>query len=335
MMTPGEDLESPFEESVYEFLRDQGYQIQKQVGCVGYRIDLAIIDPKEPGRYLIGIECDGAQYHSSKVARDRDRLRQQILEGLGWRMHRVWSTDWYRSPVAAKTSLTEAIEKARISQTIPVKNENQKKDVFTEISPHLPDSSTEQIQNPITDNSDDIIPVYCYYTHVSLGIRWDTTELDRYTIADLTQEIVNVESPVHISDVIERIKDLTGIPRMGSRVRGSIDSGIDYAISTQKVKRIHDFLWKTEQQETHLRRRLPEFKPNIERIDDSEIEAAICHVLNNQYATSRTDLIGPVARIFGLKATKKVSDRILEIIEQSINHGILEVLPNLKVNLKK
>lgn len=98
----GTDCESSFEESVYNFLVENGHIVKKQVGCAGFRIDLAVVDKKSPGRYVIGIECDGAKYHCSRVARDRDRLRQRILESLGWRIHRVWSTDWYRNRAEAE-----------------------------------------------------------------------------------------------------------------------------------------------------------------------------------------------------------------------------------------
>jgi superfamily I DNA and/or RNA helicase/very-short-patch-repair endonuclease len=88
-------FDSPFEEDVYYALVDQGYSIRTQVGCSGYRIDLAVVDKDHPGQFLLGIECDGASYHSSPTARDRDRLRQQVLERLGWKIHRIWSTDWF------------------------------------------------------------------------------------------------------------------------------------------------------------------------------------------------------------------------------------------------
>jgi len=91
------------------------YDVHKQVGCAGYRVDLGIISPKSPGRYILGIECDGAKYHSSPVARERDRLRQQILEGLGWRIYHVWSTDWYRNRADAEHKLLSAAENAKKS----------------------------------------------------------------------------------------------------------------------------------------------------------------------------------------------------------------------------
>ncbi|MGI4776841.1 MAG: DUF4011 domain-containing protein [Janthinobacterium lividum] len=94
----GLDPDSPFEVAVIARLRAQGWIVHPQVGCSGYRIDLAVVDPRAPGRYLVGIECDGRAYHSGATARDRDRLRQHVLESLGWRIHRIWSTDWWLDP---------------------------------------------------------------------------------------------------------------------------------------------------------------------------------------------------------------------------------------------
>ncbi len=90
-------FDSPFEEDVYHALKDRGCTLRTQVGCSGYRIDLAVVDKNHSGQFLLGIECDGASYHSSPTARDRDRLRQQVLERLGWKIYRIWSTDWFRN----------------------------------------------------------------------------------------------------------------------------------------------------------------------------------------------------------------------------------------------
>jgi very-short-patch-repair endonuclease len=89
------EADSEFERMVATKIRKAGYEVHHQVGCSGYRIDLGVVDPAAPGRYLLGIECDGATYHRAATARDRDKLRQLILEGLGWKLHRIWSTDWW------------------------------------------------------------------------------------------------------------------------------------------------------------------------------------------------------------------------------------------------
>lgn len=109
--TPGgDDFESPFEAEVATALRNVGWIVRAQVGCSGYRIDLAVVDPERPGRYLLGVECDGASYHRARTARDRDRLREEVLRGLGWTLHRVWSTDWWENPEAQVRSLNERLQ---------------------------------------------------------------------------------------------------------------------------------------------------------------------------------------------------------------------------------
>ena len=90
--------ESPFEYAVKQILEQHGFEVETQIGIAGYFIDLAIRDPRNTNIFLVGIECDGATYHSSKSARDRDKIRQRVLESLGWRFYRIWSTDWFRNP---------------------------------------------------------------------------------------------------------------------------------------------------------------------------------------------------------------------------------------------
>ena len=97
-MESGRETYSPFQEAVADKLRSLGHDAREEVAAGGKFIDLAVVDPKRPGRYVLGIECDGASYHSSRSARERDRLREQHLKGLGWRLHRIWSTDWFRNP---------------------------------------------------------------------------------------------------------------------------------------------------------------------------------------------------------------------------------------------
>ncbi|EEF25994.1 conserved hypothetical protein [Ricinus communis] len=89
------DFDSPFEKAVCAALAERGWAVHPQVGVSAFRIDLGIVDPDAPGRYLAGVECDGATYHRSATARDRDKLREHVLRGLGWDIVRIWSTDWW------------------------------------------------------------------------------------------------------------------------------------------------------------------------------------------------------------------------------------------------
>jgi superfamily I DNA and/or RNA helicase/very-short-patch-repair endonuclease len=105
-------FDSPFEEDVYNTLVQQGYTIRTQVGCSGYRIDLGVVNKNRPGEFCLGIECDGASYHSSPTARDRDRLRQEVLEKLGWSIYRIWSTAWFRNKPEQTRLLIEKIRQS-------------------------------------------------------------------------------------------------------------------------------------------------------------------------------------------------------------------------------
>ena len=100
----------PFEDAIASFLAENGYTVDKQIGCAGFRVDLAIVDDENPGKYILGITTDGKMYASSKVARDRDRLREQVLKGLGWKLYHLWSTDWYRNRDLGRKRLLEAVE---------------------------------------------------------------------------------------------------------------------------------------------------------------------------------------------------------------------------------
>lgn len=109
--------ENPFEESVADALRAKGWEVRTQIGVSGFRIDLGVVHPDHAGAFLAGVECDGATYHSSATARDRDQIRENVLNGLGWTILRVWSTDWFRSMDEAlerlQKGLTAALEASR------------------------------------------------------------------------------------------------------------------------------------------------------------------------------------------------------------------------------
>ena len=115
------DFESPFEIAVARALRDKGWNVRPQIGVSAYRIDLGIVHPDEPGVYLAGVECDGAMYHSSAFARERDKIRQSVLEGLGWTLFRVWSTDWW-------TNRSKALENLHQQLALHLETDRQKRE---------------------------------------------------------------------------------------------------------------------------------------------------------------------------------------------------------------
>jgi very-short-patch-repair endonuclease len=137
-------FESPLEEAVYDALTARGLTLDTQIGCSGYRIDMAVRNPEHPGVYLLGIECDGASYHSSKTARDRDRLRQWQLERMGWKLHHIWSSDWFANSARETQRVLEAVAEA---VSIPTTT------TALETDEHQGDEESSETDSPLVEPS--------------------------------------------------------------------------------------------------------------------------------------------------------------------------------------
>jgi hypothetical protein len=116
-ITTGKEPDSPFEESVIRYIQSLGYVAHPQVGVAGFYIDIGVM-VEGSYNYILGIECDGAGYHSSKSARDRDRIRQDILESMGWKIYRIWSTDWFKHRSEEESRLKNALEEVKNNAVI-------------------------------------------------------------------------------------------------------------------------------------------------------------------------------------------------------------------------
>lgn len=318
------DTDSPFEDSVHDFLRGAGYSVRKQVGCARFRIDLAIEDPVAPGRYLLGIECDGAQYHSSPVARDRDRLRQQILEGLGWRLYRIWSTDWYRNRMESQQRLLEAIRRAE-------EGNREEASPGPLVEPDPPESSSYEEESGDIDLDDPEYSVSDYKTCTSLGvpIEGDLHSRPTEVLAEAVASVVDVEGPVHIDEVMHRIRELWRYRRTGQRIQRAIERGINHAERERQIRRRGDFLWPVVMDVVPVRRRTGNPPPDIRLICDEEIEGAIRLVLERQFGTLLDDLCVQVSRLLGFHATHEVTaGGISRVIDNLIREGNLEQRSN-------
>lgn len=162
-----DDFDSPFEESVANELRKRGWKIQTQIGASKFKIDLGIYNPNEPGSFLAGVECDGASYHSSPTARDRDRVRHIILENLGWRLVRIWSTDYFLNPenVIARVhnELTKLLDEDNLQreEKKAAEEEARKKEhqfEMEEEEPRNQDESSDIYQEQVEQPEEDNIP---------------------------------------------------------------------------------------------------------------------------------------------------------------------------------
>jgi very-short-patch-repair endonuclease len=134
---------NPFEQDIYDSLSAAGLGLVSQYGVSGYRLDFAVKHPNEPGRFVLAIEADGASYHSTETVRDRDRIRQSHLERLGWRFHRIWSTEWFRNK---ETEIQLAL--TAFKESLTVRLAYTQEEVQIKSPPFLPDSAQRQGLEP-------------------------------------------------------------------------------------------------------------------------------------------------------------------------------------------
>ena len=243
------DFESPFESAVARALRDKGWDVHPQVGVSAYRIDLGVVHPDVPGIYLAGVECDGAMYHSSAFARERDKIRQAVLEGLGWTMLRLWSTDWW-------TNRAKALETLHTSLQVYLQADRQKReeaaqnnDVAIEAVPNddleiydvsedEPTEIDENIASEVDGDEDDhnVLAVgyasdlfgdgeHCYVTTEFNGGHYqpdpDAFYSEEYQarLASMIDHVIDTEGPVHEDVLVRRIARHHGFQRAGRQIR--------------------------------------------------------------------------------------------------------------------
>jgi very-short-patch-repair endonuclease len=140
---------NPFEKDIYDALTGKGISLLPQWGVSSYRIDMVAQHPQQPGRFVLAIECDGASYHSLPTARDRDRLRQQQLEALGWRFHRIWSTDWFMRREKEIQRAVDAYEAAvKYANQVDAQKNKPTKPVPQTAQPFTSQSLTPEINSP-------------------------------------------------------------------------------------------------------------------------------------------------------------------------------------------
>ena len=343
-MQSRDDTDSPFEDAVASVLRSHGHEVRVQVGCAGFRVDLAVVDPRERGRYLLGIECDGAKYHSSPVARDRDRLRQQILESLGWTIYRIWSTDWYRNRADTTDRMLAAIENAKnmprrvigSPATQPSYASSYTADEYeeeyavydytpTEVAPSVVAGVSEEDQVTLGIAASSLlfndIPAYEVCRSLRIPVMGELHDVSAASLAFAIEDVVQVEGPVHLAEVIRRIRTLWGLHRAGNRIREAVERGIQLAVDGRIVERDGDFL-RIPNTTTPLRRRNGDPPARIDLISDAEIAESVKHVLRMQFATARRDLINAAARRLGIQATSSaVETRVDEVVENGIRDG--------------
>lgn len=201
----GKAPDSDFEVSVMEALHQAGFESEAQVGVAGFFIDIAVKDPGKPGRYLMGIECDGATYHSAKSARDRDRLRQEVLERLGWRIRRIWSTDWYSNPQGELEPIIRELHSLKTEKTELEEPFELDAEPVEEVE-SAPDFDTSEVLE-VFDDASDLRGRLEAFAETIIAKHFPSTPKERRLLRPAMIEAMVEHEPVTSSEFVELIPE--------------------------------------------------------------------------------------------------------------------------------
>jgi very-short-patch-repair endonuclease len=299
-------MDSPFEESVKRAIEKEGYEVHPQVGTAGFFIDLAVVDPKQPSRYVLGIECDGASYHSARSARERDRQREAVLRNHGWEIHRIWSTDWFVQPQAQLQRVLEAIENAISNSGAATKPKMAKEAApLARLERAEPEAAHESSAEPYQEATYD------------LETDLDIHEVSTQWMTELVLFIAGVEAPIHTKEVITRIREFWGVGRAGSRIQEKIRKAADLLTESGKIHQDGEFLLMPDQEIT-VRDRSSAQSTSLmktEMLPPMEIQAAIMHIIKANHGVSEEEIAVGVGRMLGFRST---SQQLKTIVTQEV-----------------
>jgi very-short-patch-repair endonuclease/DNA polymerase III delta prime subunit len=331
----GAQTESPFEREVFNELTRRGLLLQPQVGVAGYRIDFGVRDEETPGRYLCGIECDGAAYHSSETARDRDRLRQQVLEARGWTIHRLWSTDWFkdrngqierllglveatrrkaREDMAAEREARERLAALEREGARPAQEEESKESEVSKESP---------AQGEATPAPPAALP-YVFAETPPLYAGQDFHTAPASFIGRAIEEAVMVEAPLHVRDLAARVVALWGYEQVSSKMLVRVRAVAEESARQGCVRLRGDFAYRSDDAQAVTVRSRAGTKIPPERISPEEYRAAVLLVLRAGDGVERKALVNSVRSLFGFGRTgTNLDTHIGSAIEELLAAGIV------------
>lgn len=299
------EAESPFEEEVAQELSRRGYGFDLQVGFEGFRIDLAVIDPEHPGSYLLGIECDGATYHSARAARDRDKLRQRILEDRGWKLHRIWSHDWWQDKAGEIQRLIEVIEDAKnptvdIPPKAPAIKDDESQEFIREIDPG--------------DSSRFLRPYEAAPSPTQLT--------SRFEFEQFVDVVIHTEGPIHQDLLSLRIKEAGGKARLTNADKAMLKSLLDGA--KKKYLFTVDGYFADQSQLVNPRdwSNRPTSERRFEFVTEMEIAAGMRHVVRNAFGIEPEEAARSALALMGFKRiTPNALARGLSVVHRMISAG--------------
>lgn len=308
------DAESPFEESVHAWLISEGYSVVTQVGTSGYRIDMAIQRPGSPGQFVLGVECDGAAYHSSRAARDRDRLREEVLTRLGWRLHRIWGTSWYRNREAEQLRLRDAINDAisRPQSTI-LPGGARTHDVRG--------AEVDEVDIDINALPDWVLP-YKVASPAAPPRTVKPTASDAVPYMYKTlNAVITEEGPIHHDLLVQRLKETWGIVKVTPTIQQNIDKAI---VRVSKLRNGDFFLVNSNEEVFDTRKHSSTTRRGISHVYRREIEDTAWRITRDAVQIEHDDLVVTTARYLGFtRVSSEIRNHIGLVVEGLRSQGYL------------
>ncbi len=325
---------SPIEEDVAMVLQRLGYAFSPHVGCSCCPIDMGVVDPNNSGGYILGIEFDGATYQNSSSARDRDRLRAQVLKQLGWRVHRIWSPTWVSRRDSEIRRLSHALEEAHKFQMgkeapstdLKVEEQDADDDLPKDVDVHkIQFGGIEKIGVPYKVHT--LKAEYAASVKVPSAQGWEVQpnqfhfQENRQLQTRLLEELIQQEGPIHFDHAVKRIVTAWGLKRKTSKIVHAVREALNLLIVKDKVVVKGNFLWPPELQEVQARvpvPGVPESKRKPEHIPPEEIENAMTTIAQYALGISAESLIVETAKVFGFNRSGEKSRKIFSDIYKSL-----------------
>ncbi len=308
-------------------LRRRGLNVVPQVGVAGYRIDLGVLDEASPGRFLCGIECDGVAYHASETARDRDRLRQQVLEARGWTIHRVWSTDWFKDRQGQIQRLLSLIEGARKrAQDEAIAEREARERLEEETAAHAEEEEkirkqeAAAIRETALNSEAYQRPVAPPYVFAPSDGFYVTANFFAVPLGDLVKAvvlIVETESPIHKIDLLTRVANLWGF-KAGQRIQARILTACESVERGRMIDRKGDFYWSVSAEGQCKFRSRAETRIPGDRIALEEYEQAVIAILSKGHTFAPTHPVSEVRSVFGFSRTGPILDEAINVAIDSL-----------------
>ncbi len=333
----GGDFDSDFERQVAAVLRSLGHEVHCQVGTARFIIDLAVVDQARPGRYLLGIECDGASYHSSRSARDRDRIREAVLRDRGWKMHRIWSTDWFHRPGEQLRRVADAIERARVE----TQADEGGGDEAGETKPADLDPACEiERSEPVAEEDAGQVETWASpYVEADIDVPSGTPihETSPALLAEIVARVIEIEGPVHRDEVTRRMTSLWGLQRTGARIADATSAAIDAAARSGRVRCDADFLSRCGMDAVPVRCRDGVKSAGLRRpemLPPAEVREAILRLAAGHIGLGRDELAAMVTRTLGFRSTGAKLREVIEGVVQDLVDGAAIELRDGRIYLR-